>query len=105
MPKGGFLFFSPWLLHRRAKSFADAEGFRPERFIAGEKIEKGAYLPFITGPRKCIGDGYALMQSALVIATVMQRARFVPASADPLQPEPLITLRPKGGFWVKVSAP
>jgi len=37
------------------------------------------------------------VEGQLVLATLAQRVRFEPTSRAPIAPEPLITLRPKGG--------
>ena len=37
------------------KYYPNPELFDPERFAEGNKIPKGAYLPFGDGPRICIG--------------------------------------------------
>jgi cytochrome P450 len=103
VPKGGYLFFSPWLLHRRGSSWSEPDDFRPERWLSGEKPEKGAYLPFISGPRKCIGDTFALMEMTLVMATLLQRVRFSAQASAPVLPQPLVTLRPASPMWVALS--
>ena len=43
--------------------------FRPERWLDGlaDRLPAGAYFPFGDGPRRCIGQGFALLESALVI--------------------------------------
>ena len=91
-------------MHRRAKYFADPEAFEPERFL-GERektIERYAYLPFGAGPRVCIGNHFALMEGQLLIAALAQRVRFELAPGARVTPEPLITLRPRGGIPMRV---
>lgn len=44
-----------YALHHEEKYFPNPEVFDPERFAEGNKIPKGAYLPFGDGPRICIG--------------------------------------------------
>src|SRR5439155_4354486 len=58
-------------MHRRGDYFAEPEAFRPERFeAAAEKaLPRGAFLPFGGGPRVCIGNHFALMEGALILAT------------------------------------
>ncbi len=102
IPRGGFIFFAPWLLHRRPQDWPNPEDFRPERWLQNDKPAKGAYVPFISGPRKCIGDAYAMMEMTMVMATLLQRARFERTTNAPLEPLPLLTLRPRGEFRVRV---
>ena len=58
--------------------------------------ERGAYFPFGTGPRVCIGQGVAVMQMTLTLAMLLQRFVLRPA---PGQSEPQVlaqvTLRPR----------
>jgi cytochrome P450 len=96
--KGTFVLVSPWILHRRANAWPDAEAFSPERWLdGGGPAHKLSYLPFLTGPRKCIGDAFAIMEATLVLALLLERYRFRAAAAV-VEPEPAITLRPRNGL-------
>jgi cytochrome P450 len=66
-------------------------------------LHKFAYLPFGAGPRVCVGASLALTESALVLATLMQRFRFTLASAEPVKAFPSVTLRPKHGLRLRVE--
>ena len=76
------------------------ETFDPERFGTDRVAEhpKFAYLPFGAGPRQCIGNHFALMEAHLIVATLAQRYAPRLAPGPPVQPWPLITLRPKLGL-------
>jgi cytochrome P450 len=92
-------------MHRRADYFDDPERFDPVRF-GGEReklLRRGAYLPFGGGPRICIGNHFALMEGQLILAALAQRLRFSPVGDQPVEPEPLVTLRPKNGLPMRVS--
>ncbi len=101
--KGSFVFVSPWVMHRSPALWREPERFDPERWLdASFKPHKCAYMPFLTGPRKCIGDGFATMEAVLVIAMVLQRFTLSAEAALP-EPDPVITLRPKGGATMRVT--
>jgi cytochrome P450 len=53
------------------------------------------------GPRICIGNRFAMMEAVLILATVAQRFKLEWQSDRSVVPLPSITLRPKGGIWVK----
>lgn len=72
------LMLSPYLLHRAAAHWPDADSFRPERFI--DAAENPAYIPFSLGPRRCIGEYFAMLEMARHLRVML--ARFVPAPAS-----------------------
>lgn len=78
VPAGTVISWSQWALHRDARYFPEPEQFRPERWADGleRRIPRFAYSPFGGGPRLCIGAGFAMMVTRLVLATVLQRFRF-----------------------------
>jgi cytochrome P450 len=52
----------------------------------------------------CIGNHFALMEAQLALAAIVSRVRVALATSTPATPEPMITLRPKGGLPVTVYA-
>lgn len=104
VPKGSVVLISPYVLHRAPQVWRNPMGFDPERFLAPDlKLGRCDYLPFSAGPRKCIGDGFAMMEAQLVLATLLQRFSFALVPGQSLEPEPLITLRPRFGVQMRVS--
>jgi len=105
-PVGSTILVSQWVMHRDARYYDDPDTFRPERWIEGlaARLPAGAYFPFGDGPRRCIGQGFALLESALVIAAIAQKFRFELVPGTVVVPEPLVTLRPKNGILMKFHA-
>src|SRR5579864_834019 len=105
-PVGSTMMVSQWVMHRDARYFDDPDSFRPERWLDGlaDKLPAGAYFPFGDGPRRCIGQGFALLESALVIGALAQRFRFELVPGTVVTPEPLVTLRPKNGIRMTIHA-
>ena len=101
-PTGAILFASQYLLHRDLRFFDDPERFRPDRFLPGAKTQQAAYFPFGLGPRRCIGEGFALMEGALVLSTILQRWNFELLPETRLVLDPKITLRPKVPVLMRV---
>ncbi len=91
-------------LHHDRRFFDDPEAFRPERWLDGStaNLPRHAYMPFGGGPRVCVGNHFAMMEAVLVLATVVQRARFERVSRAAVEPQPAITLRPKNGIPLRV---
>src|SRR5206468_2937171 len=98
--KGYTVFVSQWVPHRDPRYFPDPEAFRPERWLDGlaRRLPKYAYFPFGGGPRVCIGNTFALMEAALILAAVGQRYRFTVSSEEPAELNPQITLLPLNGI-------
>jgi cytochrome P450 len=46
----------------------------------------------------CIGESFAWMEGALVLATIARRFRMRLAPGPPVEAQPLVTLRPKRGM-------
>ncbi len=99
IPGGSIIFVSPYVTHRHPRIFENPEGFDPERFAPERApLAKGAYFPFGGGPRQCIGNGFAIMEGQLVLATLLQKFRLDLVPGYLAQPVPSITLRPKNGM-------
>jgi cytochrome P450 len=88
-----------WVTHRHPALWRDPERFDPDRFADGE-ISRYAYFPFSTGARQCIGNNFALMEGQLILATLLQHERLELVS-ETVVPEPLVTLRPRGGLLMR----
>jgi len=104
---GDTLMMSQYVMHRQEKYFEDPDEFRPERFAGDllKRIPTYAYFPFGGGPRVCIGNNFALMEAALLLATIAQRYRLRLAEPDQkVELEPLVTLRPKNGLSMRLES-
>ncbi|MBK9035893.1 MAG: cytochrome P450 [Myxococcales bacterium] len=99
---GSIVTISVVAMQRRAAYFDDPLTFQLDRFLGGDrKTRRPGYLPFGAGPRVCIGNHFALVEAQLILATWAQRFQFRLAQPAPIEMEPLMTLRPKGGVWVE----
>ena len=99
VPAGRTVFMSQWVIHRDPRFFDDPLTYRPERWADGlaKRIHRYAYFPFGGGPRICIGNGFALMESVLLLATIARRYRLALAPDAVIKPLPTMTLRPEFG--------
>ena len=71
VPRKAGITFSPYHMHRRKELFgADANEFRPERWLDGSLSNIGyAYMPFLHGYRTCLGStSYPVELQSLVAA-------------------------------------
>ncbi|MFY9316238.1 MAG: cytochrome P450 [Burkholderiales bacterium] len=106
MPAGAHIVISPYALHRRPDYWPEPDAFWPERFAPGARTDrpKLAYLPFGGGPRVCIGNSFAMMEHAIVLAAAMKNWRLEAIPGREVRTEPRITLRPRGGLPMRVLA-
>ena len=93
--RGDLVIFCPYAIHRLPDLWSDPEAFRPERFEAGREEQKNkfAYLPFSAGPRTCIGNSFAMIESQIIVGTLLSRFRARLADPAPITPRPRVTLR------------
>jgi cytochrome P450 len=87
LPAGRELVICPWMLHRNPEIFPEPDSFKPERWHNGARLRlpRGSYLPFSTGARNCLGEHFAMLESILVLASVVQEwtVRELPGRPDP----------------------
>ncbi len=104
VPRGTLVFASPYVTHRHPDIWPNPEGFDPDRFTHEREASRArfAYFPFGGGPRICIGQAFAMMEAVLVVATLVQRARPEHLPGHQAVPQPLITLRPRGGLPMRM---
>jgi cytochrome P450 len=104
LPEGSQALASQWVIQRDARFFPQPEQFRPERWLDGEAsdIPRFAYFPFGGGPRVCIGQHFALLEVALILARFAQAVRFEREPSAKLELSPVVTLRPKGPVRFRV---
>ena len=93
---GAIVLISPWLLHRKASLWPDPHRFDPDRFKT--EPPRFCYIPFGAGQRICIGAAFAMTEAILILATIAQRYRFNLKPGHPIEPQGLITLRPRYGM-------
>jgi cytochrome P450 len=66
---------------------------------------RGAFMPFGTGPRVCLGQHLALAEMTLLAAMFLQRYEVaVPAGMAPPRPVFNITLRPETPLTLRLTA-
>jgi len=104
VPAGADVLVCPYTLHRHPDFWDRPEVFDPQRFAPGRSAERSryAYIPFGAGPRFCVGSNLGLMEATIVLATVMRDLRLVSVPGHRVSPEPMLTLRIRGGLPMTV---
>ncbi|WP_400191670.1 cytochrome P450 [Hymenobacter sp. B81] len=104
LPKGTLVSAYIYGLHHSPRLWSEPEAFRPERFGKDQLREQAApaYLPFGAGPRLCIGNQFALTEMQLVLLEVLRRFEVEPVDTGHPGLQPLITLRPRTSFRLRL---
>jgi cytochrome P450 len=104
--RGEQVLVTPWLMHHDARWFPEPGAFRPERWTDAfeEALPRHVYLPFGGGLRTCAGLHFALMEGAVVLATICRAMTVERADDGDLELSPAITLRPRAGVRLRFRA-
>jgi len=106
LPAKTTVLMSQFVTQRDPRFFPDPLRFDPERFSPEAKARRAkfTYFPFGAGFRQCIGESFAWMEGVLLLATLGQKWKLKLVPGHRVEPEPLITLRPKFGMRVQLEA-
>ena len=104
LPARTTVLISQFITQRDPRYFPDPLRFDPDRFSAEGKARrtKFTYFPFGAGARQCIGESFAWMEGVLILATLAQKWKLRLDPGHRIEPQPLITLRPKYGMLMEV---
>ncbi|XP_062218316.1 cytochrome P450 97B2, chloroplastic-like isoform X2 [Phragmites australis] len=127
IPAGTDIFVSIYNLHRSPYFWDRPNEFEPERFsvpkndegIEGwagfdpgrspgamypnEIIADFAFLPFGGGPRKCVGDQFALLESTVALALLLRKFDVeLRGSPDEVEMVTGATIHTKNGLWCRL---
>jgi cytochrome P450 len=100
IPPGALLAAPQLVIQRDPRWFDQPLEFRPERWTEEfrSNLPRYAYYPFGGGPRQCIGEGFAMMEAKMILATLGQQWKVRHDARHKAEMLPLISLRPKGGM-------
>ncbi|WP_280466285.1 cytochrome P450 [Nocardia brasiliensis] len=96
IPEGTTIIFSPYLIHHHKDYYQDPDRFDPSN---SEAVKGPHYIPFGSGPRKCIGQSFALTESRLCLALLCRdwefkttRGQISPVYSADLRPEAVLQI-------------
>ena len=97
--RGSRIMISIWSMHHDPRVFPKPLEYQLERWLddADKHRPRLAFMPFGGGRRACIGQGFALLNAAVLGSMMIQRYEFDRATAGPIALEPTVTLRPLTG--------
>jgi hypothetical protein len=88
------LLFSVYEIHRHPELWEQPNAFLPQRFLDGSQKFSSQYFPFGAGPRKCIGNNFAMFEMIVAINQLVSKFKIYPHFKT-IGITPLITLKPK----------
>jgi hypothetical protein len=100
IPQGTTLLFSVHQIHKNAINWENPTEFNPERFENSRSVSN-FYFPFGAGPRKCIGNNFAMYEISLTIHRLLKSYKIEQVNEE-IEIQPLISLKPKNAV-VKFS--
>lgn len=97
IPEGATVRMHQWVVHRDARWYDDPLAFNPSRWTNDfeKSLPKLAYFPFAAGPRRCIGDRFAMLEARLLLATIYQQYHLELTPDTELNLAATVTARPK----------
>ena len=87
--------------------YSEPKKFNPDRFYNSKQLSNS--LPFLTfgvGPRMCIGNRFALLETKVLLFYIFAKCNLTPCAKSSI---PLklyargLTIIPKNGFWLKIQ--
>ncbi|XP_021718983.1 cytochrome P450 CYP72A219-like [Chenopodium quinoa] len=104
LPAGAIVTFPVLLAQRDKKSWGDdADDFKPDRFSEGIFKATGgsnSFFPFGWGPRKCIGENFAMIEAKMALSMILQRFSFELSPNYVHAPMTVIFLQPQHGVQI-----
>ena len=108
IPEGQDILLSIYNLHRNPDVWEDPDAFKPERFdldgpVPNEQNTDFKYVPFSGGPRKCVGDQFALMEAQVILAMMLRRFSFKLVPGREIGLTTGATIHTKDGLYVTIQ--
>ena len=96
VPAGTDILLPTYVIHRHPRYWREPEAFRPERFGPGADPERPsfAYIPVGAGPRRCLGDTFAIFEILAHLAPAARRFRLRLVPGQTIELEARVNLRP-----------
>jgi cytochrome P450 len=92
---GTVVVMSQWIVHRDERFFDNPQSFRPQRWADGlaKRLPRFAYFPFGGGPRACVGNAFARMETVLLLAAITSEFQLSLAPGESVAPHASATLQ------------
>jgi len=104
VPRRSDVLISPYTMHRNPQFWPAPDRFDPLRFDPRNTVDRPryAYIPFGAGPRVCVGSSLGMMEAVVAVAMLSRELRLVREPTHAVVPEPMLSLRVRGGLPMSV---
>ncbi|EQC52267.1 unspecific monooxygenase [Bacteriovorax sp. DB6_IX] len=102
IPKNTNVVIPIYVLQRAQEFWERPLEFEPQRFQDRELLKSYKYLPYSRGPRRCVGELFAMTEMAIIIKSLILKFHFNLLDKDLPQDEAFVSLKPKDGLPVKL---
>jgi cytochrome P450 len=106
IPRGAWIFMSPYITHRDERFFENPLKFDPGRWSPHRigSIDPRAYFPFGGGRHLCVGKDMAMSQNTLMLAMIVRRFKVHFAATEHVpSPLPPMALVPRDPMWITLE--
>jgi cytochrome P450 len=106
IPEGMNVVVPIFHFHWSDRFWPQSQKFDPSRFSPARRPppEPLIYFPFGAGPRNCVGNQFALQELMILTVLFLRHYQFRLQPGFTVEPDPLITLRPKRGMPMTLGA-
>jgi cytochrome P450 len=94
IPGGALVVTAIYFIHHHPDFWDAPMKFDPDRFVGRKPRHEFDNLPFSRGPRKCVGAGFAMVESQIVLAMLLRRALPEAVESEDVPPRVRVTLHP-----------
>ncbi len=103
VPAGTDVYISPYVLHRTPEFWPNPEVFDPDRFTEENFDEpaQAAFIPFSLGPRRCIGEYFAMLEMKIHLAILVPLFHMRLTTDEVPELDLGINLRSKGSILLR----
>ncbi len=103
IPRGVWIFMSPYFLHRNKNHWDSPEQFQPERFLNNKIENPYQYIPFGQGPHYCLGSRIAQLQISQVTGSMLKKFRFTRADKNEVKFVAGVMMHPANGLYANIT--
>lgn len=102
---GAQVVLSPWHVQRHERLWDRPDEFDPDRWQTeeGRRSARVGYMPFSSGPRVCVGAGFAMAEGVILLALLVRAFKFTALADTVPVPVAHLTVRARDGIWLTVE--